>query len=364
MSETPRFSVSEFVSLANQSFEYAYSNIQIEGEVSQFKISKGKWGFFDLKDEESTINCFVVIFNLRQPITDGMKVIVSGTPRITKIGRFSFTVNNIQPIGKGNIKKSFDLLKEKLEKEGLFSPDRKRPIPNNLETIGVISSTTAAGYHDFIKILNERWSGIRVIVGNTGVQGLSAADEIIRALHFFNEHGTVEAIAIVRGGGSADDLAVFNDEKLAREIACSKIPIITGIGHEVDESLADLAADVRASTPTNAAELITRSRASELSAIKNNLLRIKNLILTNISALSSKNHSSTSQITQKLYLEIDKTFALIEKEKRTLSALNPEKVLKQGYAILSGKISPGSLIKITTYDKMIESEVKNVKKRN
>ena len=363
MSETPRFSVSEFISVANQSFEYAYSNILIEGEVSSYKISKGKWVFFDLKDEESTINCFTTIFNLRQTIRDGMKVVVAGTPRLTKAGRFSITVINIQPIGAGNIKKSFELLKAKLKKEGLFSPERKREIPKSPEKLGVISSVTAAGYADFLKILNERWGGIEIWVANTGVQGLGAADEIIRALRFFNEKTNVEAIAIVRGGGSADDLAVFNDELLAREIARSKIPIITGIGHEIDESLADLVADVRASTPTNAAELLTLDRSAEIFRLKNSLTHIENFLLRKIEDEKSSLKILLKKSERELLSRIDAELELLKKEEKTLNLLNPEEILKQGYSILSGNLSPGSLVKITTSKKLIEAEIKNVKNR-
>ncbi len=359
----PKFTVSEFLTVMNQTLDYAFPKVEIEGEVMNFKVSKNKWVFFDLKDDTSTLNCFMTVFNLRHAIRDGMKIVVSGAPKVTNFGRFSFTVSNLKPVGEGNIKKSFDLMKEKLEKEGLFSPERKREIKKNPEKLGIISSINAAGYKDFIKILNERWRGIELTVANTGVQGLGAADEIIRALRFFNEKSDVEAIAILRGGGSKDDLALFNDESLTREIARSKIPVITGIGHEIDVSLADLAADVRASTPSNAAELLTSDRFAELSTLKKSLASLENLLLLKISALSRENLSALNRIKEKILLELKNSLDLLEKEKQTLLALNPETVLKRGYAILSGKVSVGNVVKITTYQTLIEAEVKNVSKR-
>ena len=231
---------SEFVSLVNQTLEYSYSSVLIEGEVSSFKVNQNKWVFFDIKDEETSVSCFMTLYQLRMPLEDGMKIVVRGVPKVTKWGKFSFTVQALQPVGEGSLKKAFNLLKEKLTKEGLFNLEKKREIPKDLTKIGVISSTGAAGYADFIKILNARWGGMKVLVAHTQVQGMDAPDQIIRALDYFNERGEVQAIAILRGGGSADDLSCFNDERLVRAVAASKIPVITGIGPEVDEYLCDL----------------------------------------------------------------------------------------------------------------------------
>ena len=380
----PRFSVTNFLSCVNENLAGTFPTIEIVGEVSSFKISKNKWVFFDLKDEKSTISCFLPIFKLRQEIEDGMKIVVSGYPKITTLGKFSFTISNIKPVGEGNIKKSFELLKKKLEKEGLFALERKRKIPTNLASIGIISSITAAGYADFLKILDTRWGGIKILVANTGVQGLSATDEIIRALKYFNEKTSVDIIAIIRGGGSADDLAIFNDEILAREIARSKIPTITGIGHEIDITIADLVADIRASTPSNAAELLTHDRKFELTQLEDSINRLKHTLLEKInslspkkdfsslrdflyqkiSELSSENYSGLKEVKRKFISEIDKSILSIENQKRILVALNPETVLDRGYAILTGKISPGEEIEITTNKNLINAKVTYVKPRN
>lgn len=332
-------SPSDLLTYINQTLEYAYSSVTIVGEVSEFKVNQGKWVFFNIKDEEASVPCFMTLWTLSTPLEDGMKVVVRGVPKITKWGKFSFTVTKVAPIGEGSLKKAFEILKKKLASEGLFDPARKRSLPEDLTKIGVISSTQAAGYHDFVKIINARWGGIKVLTAHTQVQGLDAPEQIIRALKYFNERTDVDAIILIRGGGSKDDLACFNDETLVRAVASSKIPVVCGIGHEVDESLCDLACDVRASTPSNAAELITRDRKSEKIAEKVRMIYDK--ILTEIRILESE----------------------LSQKSRILEMMNPENILKQGYAIMSGDITINSVVKITTFENEIEAEIKKIKER-
>ena len=328
----------------------------------------------------------MTLWSLRQPLEDGMKVMVRAVPKLTKWGKFSLTVSAVQPVGEGSLKKAYELLKKKLTAEGLFDPAKKRLLPEDLTRIGVISSTQAAGYADFIKIINARWGGMKVQVAHTQVQGLDAPDQIVRALRYFNERAEVQVIAILRGGGSADDLSCFNDEQLVREIASSRIPVITGIGHEVDESLCDLAADVRASTPSNAAEILTRDKMEELSKVSRLMNRATQVIFQQFEqakhgnlekmqkvsrGLMAKyiepnlvtNRTKMTQMLQKLQGELANMSQNVDNRLKLLEALNPEKVLAQGYAILSGKISPGSVVKITTFSKLVEAEIKKVKER-
>lgn len=381
------FTPTEFLSVVNQTLEYAYSSVVIVGEVASFKVNQGKWVFFDLKDEESSVGCFMTLWSLRQPIEDGMKVMVRGVPKVTKWGKFSFTVTQVAPVGEGSLKKAYEMLKKKLTAEGLFDVSKKRPLPTDIVRLGVISSTQAAGYADFIKIINARWGGMKVMVAHTQVQGLDAPDQIIRALKYFNERAEVDVIAILRGGGSADDLSCFNDEALVREIAGSRIPVITGIGHEVDESLSDLAADVRASTPSNAAEILTRDRVEELDKITRAMSRATQTVISQIEqarldnrgkvekvsrGLLTKyiepqieaNKNKMGQVLQKIQGDVVNLQRDVEHKIRLIEALNPEKVLAQGYAIMTGKISPGSVVKITTIKNEIDAEVKKVKERS
>ena len=352
-----------FISITNDLLAANYEMLEIVGEVASFKVNQGKWVFFDIKDDEASVSCFMTLYQMKMPIEDGMKVIVRGTPKLTKWGKFSFTVNAVKPVGEGSIKKSFEILKKKLVDEGLFDPAKKRPLPKYLTKLGVISSLQAAGYADFIKILNARWGGIHVQVAHTQVQGLDAPAQIVKALKYFNERGEVQAIAILRGGGSADDLSCFNDEELTRAIAASKIPIITGIGHEIDESLADLAADVKASTPSNAAEMLTPDRNDMKLGVGMMIDRIDTVLYNRADAEKKAAKEKITQATNAIYAQIRDAQAKVSHQLKVLVAMNPEMVLKRGYAILNGDISPGNVVNITTINKEIKAEVKEVNDR-
>lgn len=361
---TPTLTPSDFIAVVNQTLEYAYASVLVVGEVASYKVNQGKWVFFDLKDEGASVACFMPLWSLRQPLEDGMKVVVRGVPKLTKWGKFSLTVGAVQPVGEGSLKRAYEMLKKKLADEGLFDSARKRPIPHDLTRLGVISSTQAAGYADFIKIINARWGGMRVTVAHTQVQGLDAADQMRRALEYFNERGEVQMIALIRGGGSADDLACFNDEKLVRAVAASRIPVITGVGHEVDESLVDLAADVRASTPSNAAEMLTPDRKAVEARVRAECgrmaLMVKNAVETTLGGLESK----LDGLKQQILVKIEQMGYQVTEKKRIIEALNPERVLAQGYAIVSGERSPGGVVQITTSTEVMEAEVIKVQERS
>lgn len=359
--EPQKITVSQYIGAVNSILDCGLQDLLIEGEVASFKVNQGKWVFFDLKDEESSISCFLPVFQLRVPIEDGMKIVVRGEPKLTKWGRFSLTVKQIMPVGEGNIKKSYELLKKKLTAEGLFDPAKKRGIPENLIKIGVISSTQAAGYADFCKIINARWGGLNIQTAHTQVQGIDAPDQIIRALRYFNEKAEVQIVAIIRGGGSADDLAAFNDEKLVREIAASRIPVITGIGHEIDESLADLAADIRASTPSNVAEMLTPDKTAEISKIKQSISGLSQRISQEIGSVKEKIRGFVNDSKRQLDNKIENLESTIKLKRQMIENLNPENVLKQGYAIVRGELKTGNVVKITTFDREAEAEIRNVK---
>ncbi len=357
------YSVSDFQAVCNQIMETAFSGVIVEGEVASFKVNQGKFVFFDLKDDQASVGCFMMKFALRFPLEDGMKVRVRAVPKLTNWGKFSLTVQAVMPVGEGDLKKSFELLKKKLSAEGLFAPEKKRLLPDNIVRIGVISSTQAAGYADFCKILNERWGGLEVLVAHTQVQGMVAADQIIRALNYFNERGEVQVIAIIRGGGSADDLAVFNDEALVRAVAASKIPTITGIGHEIDESLCDLAADVVASTPSNAAQMLSRDRKEVMAAIRDDIYRINNLLNTEVDKYISEIKNDVSRIGNDIVVKITSIENDITAQRRILEQLSPEKVLERGYALLRGDVKVDNVVEITTFKQDIKAKVIEVKER-
>ena len=361
---TPKFSVSQFINLTNQTLEFAYPSVQVVGEVSSFKVNQDKYVFFDLKDETASVNCFMMLWQLRTPLQDGMKVIVSAKPKLTQWGKFSLTVDSFSLSGEGDIKKSLELLRQKLAREGLFDISRKRSLPDDIHKIAVVSSKTAAGWADFTKILNERWGGLEVQLANVQVQGEGAADQIIRAISYFNSQPNLaDVLVLIRGGGSRQDLMAFNDELLARAIAASRLPVITGIGHEIDESLADLTADVVASTPSNAAQLITRDKHAETAYIDSAIARLSVTIIKSLNEALNEQVSNANGLGQQLIQRIGLAVNSIEQQNKLIEQLNPENVLKRGYALLTGKLTLGDVVDITTYDKLISAEVKHVAKR-
>jgi len=359
-----QFSVSDFIALTNQTLEFAYPSVEVEGEVSSFKVNQGKYVFFDLKDAGGSVGCFMTVYQLRVPIEDGMKVIVTATPKLTPWGKFSLTVRAIRPSGEGSLKKSFELLRAKLEKEGLFADERKRTLPRQPRRVAVISSTQAAGYADFIKIVNDRWGGLQIDVAHVQVQGADAPDQIIRALNYFNEREELpEVIVIIRGGGSADDLSAFNDEALVREIAGSRVPTLVGVGHEVDVSLADMVADVRAATPSNAAQILVPDREEIIRATRRHvqslLPRAERAVDRQAELVRNKLVACLDTVNRRLQYDVDRLAGL----RRVLAELDPNKVLARGYALVRGDITPGGTVEIEKSDILITAEVRNVSKK-
>lgn len=364
----PIFTVSQTVAVLNQIMETALPSVQVVGEVANFKTNHGKWVFFDLKDDDATLNCFMPIWQLHVAIEDGMKVMVTAKPGIKNWGKFSLTVQKIKPVGEGSIKKSFELLRKKLAAEGLFDPARKRELPYLPQHIGVVSSKDAAGYKDFLKIINARMPGLTIDVISTQVQGDIAPRQMVAAIRQFNELADPpEVLAILRGGGSRDDLMAFDDEELVRTVAASRIPTISGIGHEIDTTLVDLAADLRASTPSNAAELLVPDRREIIedadgklsymvTALENYQTRLRD-------ALDARMMRLTQQV-DKLQMTTEKRFETLS---RTLQACNPRTILNQGYAIVwdaNGKVisnpGTGDKVKIETKSNLITAEVEDV----
>lgn len=356
--------VSDFIATLNQTLEYAYPSIEVEGEVASFKVNQDKYVFFDIKDAGGSVNCFMTVWQLRVPIEDGMKVIVTATPKLTPWGKFSLTVRAVRPSGEGSLKKSFELLRAKLDKEGLFAVERKRPLPGLPQHVAVISSVQAAGYADFIKILNDRWGGLDIEVASVQVQGAAAPDQMIQALKHFNAQEVLpEVIVIIRGGGSADDLSAFNDELLVREIAASRVPTLVGVGHEVDVSLSDMVADVRAATPSNAAQLLVPDRGEVIRAVRRQvqslLPRIDQVIDGGIQGVRYQ-LADTLRAIERQYGRSESQLVNI---RRVLAELDPRKVLLRGYAIVRGDIGKGSSIEIEKSDIVITAEVTNVRQK-
>jgi len=260
--------VSEFVDLLNETYEFAFPSILITGELANFRVSKNKWVYFDLKDETASVKFFGTVYNLPGPLEEGMMLQVRGTPHMHELYGFSVNIQIIQVAGEGSIRRAAELLAARLQAEGLFDPARKRPLPYPPQRIGLIASSQSAAYADFIKILGARWAGMEIDLIDVQVQGDISPSQIVGAIDTFNTLShPPEVLVLIRGGGSADDMAGFSTEQVTRAVAASRIPTLVAIGHEVDVSLAELAADQRGSTPSNAAELLVPDKRVVLESL-------------------------------------------------------------------------------------------------
>jgi exodeoxyribonuclease VII large subunit len=279
------WTVRALVAAVRTHVEREYSDAWVEGEISNFRAPDSGHLYFTLKDGNAQIR--VVMFSskarlLRFRPADGMQVVVRGRVTIYEDrGELQIAAEYIEPKGAGGLQVAFEQLKAKLEAEGLFAAERKKAIPTLPSRIGIVTSPQAAALRDILNILQRRHHTVNVVIYPVQVQGDSAAAEVASGVRYFNEcrgdaSRSVEVIIVGRGGGSAEDLAAFNDEGLARAVAASEIPVISAVGHETDFTIADFVADLRAATPSAAAELVIRSRVeveSQAEAVRERLVR-------------------------------------------------------------------------------------------
>lgn len=346
-------SVSQLREYVNQTLSYAYPAIVVEGEVASFKVNQGKWIFFDLKDADTTVGCFMTKYQLNTVLEDGMLVRVTAVPNLTKWGKFSLTVRAVELAGAGTVKQAFEKLKAQFEAEGLFSAERKRALPEYPQRIGLVTSAEAAAYNDFITIAGDRWPIMEIIHTHVQVQGAAAVDDVVGAIQYLNQHHSdLEAIVVIRGGGSAEDLQVFNTEPVVRALYASTIPTIVGIGHEDDVSLAELVADLRAATPTDAARRLTPDRISvgqqlghtidaQQRGLERRLDQVRQAInrVTGVfGAIDRLAQERLMMATQRFVAAMQERFRSwqrqVESAGRTLHGANPSRILGRGYAIV------------------------------
>jgi exodeoxyribonuclease VII large subunit len=256
--------VRDLVSAVRAHIEREYSDAWVEGEISNFRAPDSGHLYFTLKDGNAQIR--VVTFRssarlLRFRPADGLQVVVRGRVTVYEDrGELQISAEYIEPKGAGSLQLAFEQLKAKLEAEGLFAAERKKPIPTLPARIGIVTSAQAAALRDILNVIERRHHSVNLLIYPAQVQGDAASVEVAAGVRYFNQHDNVDVIVIARGGGSAEDLAAFNDEALARMVAASEIPIISAVGHETDFTIVDFVADLRAPTPSAAAELVIRSR--------------------------------------------------------------------------------------------------------
>jgi exodeoxyribonuclease VII large subunit len=244
--------------------EQEFGDIWVEGEISNFRPAPSGHVYFTLKDADAQLP--IVLFRrqamlLRFRLEDGLHVLVRGRVSVyEQRGQLQLVAETMEPVGAGSLQLAFEQLKERLKTEGLFDAERKRPLPLFPHTVGIVTSPTGAVIRDFLNIVSRRHSGLNVLVYPVSVQGESAPGEIEGALAELNAGNLVDLIVLARGGGSLEDLAAFNSERVARAISSSRLPVVSAVGHETDFTIADFVADLRAPTPSAAAELITEAQ--------------------------------------------------------------------------------------------------------
>jgi exodeoxyribonuclease VII large subunit len=261
-------SVSEVTRRVKGCLSEKFTDIWVRGEVSNYTVASSGHIYFTMKDETSVLRA--VLFrgyqkDMRFELKDGMGVIVHGNLDVfEKRGEYQIIIDLVEPEGKGALQIAFEQLKDKLQKEGLFDESHKRHIPQYPDAIGVVTSPSGAAIRDILNVLGRRYSGVRAIIYPARVQGEGAADEIVSAIRKANERNETDVLIVGRGGGSVEDLWSFNEEIVARAIYDSQIPVISAVGHEIDFTIADFTADLRAPTPSAAAELVVKSKQEVL----------------------------------------------------------------------------------------------------
>lgn len=392
------YSVSEISREVKRVIEQFLPAVWVEGEISNYSVSRIGHVYFSLKDEKALIHCVLwrnIAATIPFHLSSGMRVIVYGEI-ITYPAQSQYQINvrSVRAAGLGSLFMAFEALKQKLDKEGLFAAERKKPIPHFPKRVGVVTSITGAAIRDIIEISGRRNPAVEILVFPALVQGEQAADTIIAGIQVFNRLRNVDLIIIGRGGGSIEDLWAFNEEKVVRAVAASELPIISAVGHEVDFTLSDFAADFRAPTPSAAAELAVPDRAAieqkirqfreRFSHIIRNLLNQKMQYLDHLVArIVQYNPEKIVRDYQRSLLEIQRqinvavlhrihqTQLRLENYRSTLRALNPKEILKRGYAIVytdTGKkvirsvseVAPGKTISVEISDGDFHAEVTSV----
>lgn len=390
------FTVTALTLAVKQMMGGVFRDIFVEGEVSSLSQSANGHLYFNLKDREALLAAVMFKWDARKyslELQDGVQVRVWGSLDVyAKSGRYQIIVKKVEALAKGNLYLEFERLKKKLESEGLFAPEHKKEIPAYPQRIGVVTSLTGAAVRDILSVLKRRNPHLEVFIAPVLVQGDEAAAQIAQAVEDLNRFTpTLDVLLVGRGGGSLEDLWAFNEEIVARAIFKSKIPVISCVGHEVDFTIADFVADLRAPTPSAAAELVVKNSqntAAQIANLQKRMLQAVSLFYERFKsrfdlAVNSRVLKNPETLTQDKEQELDDLTARLQTawtEKLThfthrfdvacqkLRALGPQAVLKRGYSITrkqDGSVvsrvdqtAPGETIYVQVQDGMIHTEVK------
>jgi exodeoxyribonuclease VII large subunit len=298
------FTLRELSDGIRAALERGFSSIWVSGEISGTKLLPSGHCYFTLKDSDAQIKCVcwkLAYWRLKFKPKDGLQVLVRGRVDIYELrSEYQFVVEAIEPQGEGALQLAFDKLKQKLLADGLFEASRKRPLPRFPSRIGIVSSPKGAVIQDFIEILSRRFPGLHLRLFPARVQGPGSVEDVCRGLEYFSQSGWAEVTVIARGGGSLEDLWTFNEEAVARTIAASLIPVVSAIGHETDVTIADFVADMRAPTPSAAAEMIVCTRQELLDRIEASRAHAHRAIRFRLAMLARRLHEQAIDRAQAL----------------------------------------------------------------
>ncbi len=393
--------VSVLTDAIRYSLNEVFKTVWVEGEVSGLTTPQSGHLYFNLKDESAQLNCIVwrtAAGRLPFKIQNGQKLICGGSIDVyPQRGSYQLIIQQVQPVGIGALELAFRQLKEKLQTEGLFDPSVKKTIPRYPKRVAVVTSPTSAAVRDFLQVLTRRWSTTDVLVVPVRVQGDGAADEIAAAIQRLQTmKDPVDVIVVTRGGGSIEDLWSFNEEKVCRAVFNSKIPVVSGVGHEIDITLCDLVADVRALTPSEAAERLVPDRADFKRQLGNVSQRMQQALTSKIDNAELRlarfaNHGALrkpldaierrGEEVEELAAAMHQQVQLMMRLKETnlvsmaekLDLVSPLGVLKRGYSLTtnekgrviksSDELAVGSLIKTRLAQGSITSRVEEISKK-
>ncbi len=353
--------VSDLTRRIKSVLETDFSNVAITGEISNFKRHSSGHIYFTLKDEGSQISATLwrgrAAYLTFTP-QDGMKVIARGNVTVYEPrGSYQIDVAQLQPLGVGELQLAYERLKQKLADEGLFDEERKKPLPKYPERIGIVTSPTGAAIQDILNILSRRYPTVEVILYPVKVQGAGAAAEIAEAITDFNSYGGIDVLIVGRGGGSLEDLWAFNEEVVARAISASEIPIVSAVGHEIDFTIADFVADLRAPTPSAAAEIVVPNMTEIVENLHNYCYTLEEIVSDRINSYrdtiasliksysfnrpfdllrqyKQRNDELHSTLERMLSHKLELSKQNLQSLQHRIESLDHQKVLKRGYSMV------------------------------
>ncbi|MGA7159556.1 MAG: exodeoxyribonuclease VII large subunit [Bacteroidota bacterium] len=392
-------SVTEITRRIKGVLERGFSEIWVQGEISNCKLHTSGHMYFTLKDEGAQLSAVMWRSRVAQLLfrpNDGMKVIVRGNITVYEPrGNYQIDCLQLQPIGAGELQLAFEKLKQKLSAEGLFDEAHKKTLPAYPQKIGIVTSPTGAAIQDILNVLARRFPALEIVVAPVKVQGIGAGEEIAQAIHDLNGLAGIDVIIIGRGGGSLEDLWAFNEEIVARAVYSSGIPIISAVGHEIDFSISDFVADLRAPTPSAAAELVVKDRNEIIDILRNFTYTIQNLVTTRIQSSKERVHAlvgsysfnkpldlfrqrgqMVDDLERRLHQRIGHRLEIVRQQAQSfakrIESVDPQLTLKRGYTIVyrGQKIIPAAAgvlekdrITVRFHDGDAESVVEVVRKK-